>query len=155
MNRATLRALLALTIACGLGCGRAQDAVLPASEQDAIRTAFSAYLSAANAGDAAAWARLYTTDAVMMPPNTPGIEGRDSIQGWLSMLPTIRDARGAALEVQGIGQTAYVRGTYAMTLEIPGVPQPVSQEGKLLQIYAKQADGSWLLARDIWNANAP
>jgi ketosteroid isomerase-like protein len=39
-------------------------------------------------------------------------------------------------------------------MEVPGVAQPVQQEGKLLQIYARQRDGGWLLARDIWNANA-
>jgi ketosteroid isomerase-like protein len=59
-----------------------------------------------------------------------------------------------ALEVAGTGDLAYVRGTYSLSMEVPGVTQPVRQDGKLLQIYARQQDGTWLLARDIWNANA-
>ena len=39
-------------------------------------------------------------------------------------------------------------------LVIPGVPEPIPLQGKLLQIYARQADGSWLLARDILNSDA-
>jgi ketosteroid isomerase-like protein len=67
----------------------------------------------------------------------------------------ITEADGEALEVDGTGHLAYVRGTYAMSMKVPSVAQPVRQEGKLLQIYARQQDRTWLLARDIWNANAP
>ena len=120
-----------------------------------LRT-LATYLDAANAGDAAGWAALYTEDAVMMPPNSPAVEGRAAIESWLAMLPVkITDAEGTALEVVSAGSVAYVRGTYSMSLQIPGLPEPVPQQGKLLQIYARQPDGSWLLARDIWNANAP
>ena len=77
------------------------------------------------------------------------------IETWLKALPVvIAEADGEALEVDGTGDVAYVRGTYAMSMEAPSVTQPVRQEGKLLQIDARQQDGTWLLARDIWNANA-
>ena len=70
----------------------------------------------------------------------------------LKALPVIiRQADGEALEVDGSGDLAYVRGTYAIRMEVPGVVQPVGQDGKFLQIYARQQDGTWLLARDIWN----
>ena len=51
------------------------------------------------------------------------------------MLPVqITDAAGKVLEVDGAGDIAYVRGTCSMNLGIPDVPEPVPQEGKLLQI---------------------
>jgi uncharacterized protein (TIGR02246 family) len=137
------------------GCQAPVNTTLATADANAIRGALDAYVSAANAGDAARWAALYTEDAVMMPPNSPTVEGRAAIESWLAMLPVkIMDAEGMALEVEGAGEVAYLRGTYSMNLQIPGVPDPVEQRGKLLQIYARQPAGSWLLARDIWNVDA-
>jgi uncharacterized protein (TIGR02246 family) len=147
--------LLGVASVGAAGCQAPADPALDTADVSAVRAALDAYLDAATAGDAARWASLYTQDAVMMPPNSPVVEGRAAIQSWLAKLPvTIADAEGTAAEVNGAGNFAYVRGTYSMRLEVPGVPEPVAQEGKLLQIYTRQPDGSWLLARDIWNANA-
>jgi uncharacterized protein (TIGR02246 family) len=149
---AVLVAFLAVGVA---GCRAPTDTPFAAADATAIRGALDAYVSAANAGDAARWAALYTEDAVMMPPNSPIVEGRAAIESWLAMLPVkITDAAGMALEVEGAGDIAYLRGTYSMNLQIPGLPDPVAQRGKLLQIYARQPAGSWLLARDIWNVDA-
>ena len=137
------------------GCQAQADAALGTADATALRAALAAYFDAANASDAARWASLYTEDAVMMPPNSPAVDGRAAIESWLAMLPVkISNAEGTALEVEGAGTVAYVRGTYLMSLQIPDVPQSVPQQGKFLQIYARQPDGSWLLARDMWNANA-
>jgi hypothetical protein len=77
------------------------------------------------------------------------------LENWLKALPVvITEAEGQALEVDGTGPLAYVRGTYTMSLQVPSVTQPVRQEGKFLQIYGRQQDGTWLLAREIWSVNA-
>ncbi|MEQ1867393.1 MAG: nuclear transport factor 2 family protein, partial [Micropepsaceae bacterium] len=125
------------------------------ADETALRGALDDYFSAAVSGDASRWAALYANDAVMMPPNSAAVEGRGAIETWLKALPVvITEMDGEALEVDGTGDRAYVRGTYAMSMKVPRVTQPVRQDGKLLQIYARQQDGTWLLARDIWNANA-
>jgi uncharacterized protein (TIGR02246 family) len=138
------------------GCQAPADPALDTVDATALRAALEAYFDAANAGDAARWASLYTEDAVMMPPNSPVVEGRAAIESWLAMLPVkITDAEGTPLEMGGAGSVAYVRGTYSMSLQIPGLPESVPQQGKFLQIYARQQPaGSWLLARDMWNANS-
>ena len=137
------------------GCQAPADPAFDTVDATALRAALEAYFDAANANDAARWASLYTENAVMMPPNSPVVEGRAAIESWLAKLPVkITDAKGTALEVEGAGSVAYVRGSYSMSLQIPGLPESVPQQGKLLQIYARQPAGSWLLARDIWNANA-
>jgi uncharacterized protein (TIGR02246 family) len=155
-NRDLWIAALFIVVGVGAaGCQAPADPALDTVDAAALRAAVEAYFDAANAGDAARWASLYTEDAVMMPPNSPVVEGRAAIESWLAMLPVkITDAEGKVLEVEGAGNVAYVRGTYSMSLQIPGVPQSVPQQGKLLQIYARQPAGSWLLARDMWNANS-
>ena len=157
MSGGSLRGTVVFLFAglCAAGCQPERDTTFGAADATAIRGALEAYFNAANSGDATQWAKLYAEDAVIMPPNTPTVEGRAAIGSWLAMLPVkITDAEGAALEVEGAGSVAYVRGTYSMNLQIPGVPQPIPQRGKLLQIYARQPGGSWQLARDIWNADA-
>ena len=147
--------LFASLIVCAAGCQTETDTAFATADATAVRGALDAYFNAANSGDAARWAALYTDDAVMMPPNSPAVEGRAAIESWLAMLPVkITEAQGTALEVEGTGNIAYVRGTYSMSLQVPGLPDPIAQQGKLLQIYARQPAGSWLLARDMWNANA-
>jgi len=152
-TRAAAALLVTLAAVSLAGCQTPADEELAAADVNAVRAVVAAYFDAANAGDAAAWAALYTEDAVIMPPESPVVEGRGAIEAWLEMLPVITDAEGAALEVQGTGSLAYLRGTYSMNLVIPGVREAVSQRGKFLQIYARQTDGSWRLARDIWNAD--
>jgi uncharacterized protein (TIGR02246 family) len=156
MGRNLRGVVLAIVAIVGVaGCQERDAPELAAGDVTALRAAFDAYLNAANGGDAELWAALYTEDAVMMPPNGPAVDGRTAIESWLAKLPVkIIDAEGKALEITGAGHIAYVRGSYSMTLQIPGVAQPVTQQGKLLQIYARQPGGSWLLARDIWNADA-
>jgi hypothetical protein len=70
-------------------------------------------------------------------------EGRDAIETWLRALPVvITEADGEALDVDGTGDFAYVRGTYAMSMKVPNVAQPARQDGKFLQIYVRQHDGA-------------
>ena len=135
--------------------GLQQPSGLAAADETAVRAAFDAYFDAAISRDASRWATLYTNDAVIMPPNSATVEGRGAMEIWLKALPVvITEADGEALEVEVSRDFAYVRGTYAMSMAAPGGAERVRQEGKLLQIYARQQDGTWLLARDIWNANA-
>jgi uncharacterized protein (TIGR02246 family) len=131
------------------------DRGLAAADAIAVRAALDSYFASAISRDASRWAALYADNAVVMPPNGATVEGRNAIEAWLKALPVvISEADGVALEVDGTGDLAYVRGTYTLIMEAPGVPQPIRQEGKFLQIYRRQEDGTWLLARDIWNANA-
>jgi hypothetical protein len=38
---------------------------------------------------------------------------------------------------------------------IPGAPAPFDEQGKFLQIYRKQSDGSWKMTREIYNSDLP
>jgi hypothetical protein len=35
------------------------------------------------------------------------------------------------------------------------VPTPIEEQGKFLQIYRKQSDGSWKMTREIYNSDLP
>jgi ketosteroid isomerase-like protein len=48
-----------------------------------------------------------------------------------------------------------VRGTYSANFTIPGLDAPMEDQGKTLQVWKKQVDGSWKIHRDIWSSNIP
>jgi len=48
-----------------------------------------------------------------------------------------------------------VRGTYFANFTIPGLDAPMEDQGKTLQVWKKQVDGSWKIHRDIWSSNIP
>ena len=153
MKRRSSLIILAAAITASLGCQTQASANLTADDEAAVRQAFDMEMNAANAADAAGWAALYTEDAIVLRPHATAVQGREAIQQWLVTLPPISNAKGQGVEVMGYGDLAFLRGTYSMTFTIPGVPAPIDEQGKFLQIYRKQGDGAWKLAREIYNSD--
>ena len=59
----------------------------------------------------------------------------------------------SAVDVDGYGDLAYARGIYS--LSFLAEVDTVTVDGKWVQIFRKQPDGSWLIALDIWNSDDP
>ena len=103
------------------------------------------------------WATLtarFTPGAVRMPPNAPVIEGRNAIRESLEALPPISAFTFRMLDLQGDGQLAYMRAAWSITVAPPGAAD-VSDSGKILNVFDKQFDGTWLPVADAWNSDVP
>lgn len=148
-------AALAVAFSASLACQPMTIAGLTPDDEAAIRRTINAEMKAANAADAAASAALYTQDAIVLRPHGAAVQGQDAIERWLAELPAISNAQGEAVEVMGYGDLGYLRGTYSMTFSLPGVPMPIEEKGKFLLICRKQSDGSWKIAREIYNSDLP
>ena len=96
----------------------------------------------------------YSTDAVRMPPNMPAVEGRDAIRKFLDSYPPIKNFNFQLVDLQGEGNLAYMRGAYSVTFMISD-SSSVSDTGKILVVFKKQPDGSWLRVVDSWNSDLP
>ena len=59
------------------------------------------------------------------------------------------------VEVYGVDDLAYDRGTYSETAIVPDSPEPVVDAGKYMVIARRQEDGSWLWTVDMWNSDLP
>jgi uncharacterized protein (TIGR02246 family) len=109
------------------------------------------------AGDTARYMQFLTDDAVLMPPNGGPVIGREAIRSWnqaMSKQFSIKDYRSVDDEVVIAGDWAFRRATFDWTL-IPAVAaEPIRDSGKFIILYHRQEDGSWRVARDIWNTNA-
>lgn len=146
-------ALLFLVSTAAIGSAQAPGALTP-KDVDAIRAASLAAADAAQKKDWARWLAIFSDDIVNMPPNGPAIEGRAGIEAFLRGFPPFKDLKVEPLEIQGRGDLAYVRGRYSLVLVLPGEPER-REVGKFIEIWRKQADGSWKLTRDISNSDLP
>jgi len=94
----------------------------------------------------------YSTDAVRMPPNMPVVEGRDAIRKFLHTYPPVKNFNFQLVDLQGEGNLAYMRGAFNITFMISD-SNSVSDTGKILIVFKKQTDGSWMRVVDSWNSD--
>ncbi len=103
--------------------------------------------------DFATYVQLYyTEDATVLTSNMPPVEGRAGIQAFLSSFPPLSEFKADIIDMDGRGDLAYVRGNYTMTMNPPGAP-PVTDNGKYVEIWKKQADGSWKVKYDSFSSD--
>lgn len=81
---------------------------LPVEDRLAIQDLFSNYLWAYDCTDEAAFAELFTPDAVVMGKTTR-YTGRDAILGWFRYLIEMREREGDDIWMHEAGQFRYVR----------------------------------------------
>ena len=74
---------------------------------------------------------------------------------WFENFPPFEDMQLNQVEVDGAGDIAYVYGTFSMILMLPDVEEPVPDAGKYIEIWRRQADGSWKIVMDIFNSDLP
>jgi ketosteroid isomerase-like protein len=129
--------------------------MLSDADAAAIMADSDAFSESVLSGDWAAAAAHYTDDAIFMPPNEAVIQGRANIQAWMEAFPPITHFDLEIEEMDGRGDLAFVRGTLTMTLEPEGAAEPIQDTGKYVEIRRRQADGSWLMAVDIFNSDVP
>lgn len=99
-------------------------------------------------GDAAALAKLYTTDGEILPPGSPPVKGREGIEkAFASLVSQFKKITFKTQEVHVMGNLALEVSSWK--LEDGSGRGP---EGKALVLW-KKVGSSWLLHRDIWNDN--
>jgi len=126
-------------------------------EQD-LRDLDAKWSAAAGAKDIDKTVSYYSEDAIVMPPNAPSATTRETIRSaWKEMLTSPGAAirwKATKVEVAKAGDLAYVSGTYEETMT-DASGKPVKDHGKYVEIFKKQADGTWKVVSDIWNSDLP
>ena len=158
----SLVTLFCLTVAV-TSCGPATEQPAPepeattAADVAAINRVHDEYTAALNAGDAAAYVALLTEDVFVMPPNQPAAIGQEASRARIQRLfdqNTLEIARSVK-EVVVVGDWAFSRHTGTGTLTPKAGGEPTEFRNKGMAIFQRQPDGSWKIARYIFNSNTP
>jgi ketosteroid isomerase-like protein len=140
--------LLALTAGCSSDTS--------AADAQAIKARSELWSKAGSVKDSASFATFYADDATVMFPHEPAFKGMDSIKAVLT--PMMQDPNFALsfttdkVEVSGV--LAYTQGTVSLRTTARN-GKPLSDTGKYLAVWKKQADGSWKAIEDIFNSDLP
>ena len=126
----------------------------------AVKDVEAAWSKDAALKDAAKMASYYSSaDAVALFPNSPPIAGRDDIQGaWTSLM---RDPnftltfQSTKADASRGGDLVYTVGAYSLTTSDPKDKKPVTDKGKYMTVFKKQADGTWKAVADMINSDLP
>lgn len=112
------------------------------------------WLEAFNGGDASGVAQQYTADGRLHAPNFETVTGTSDIEGFIKEFVST----GAKLTFEPVAvhespDICASVGRYVMDFpQDSGVPQ---DRGKFVEVWARQSDGSWLIADDIFNSDLP
>lgn len=156
---------LALRIACYglallcLGCSQPPAPDTRAADEAAIREAEAACLPAAAAKQVEALvACYYADDASVFFSNSPIATGKEAITAaWTQVFQAPGSSvswQAVTVEVARSGDMAFSQGTYEITMNDPS-GNPVTDRGKYVAVWKKQADGSWKAVADIGNSDLP
>jgi uncharacterized protein (TIGR02246 family) len=152
--------MFGVSSACRPKAGASRDPDVPgaisAADEAKIRSADSAFMAAANAGDVNGILAVYASDAALLAPNLPPQKGHDAIKAfWAGLLEayTVKFDVGSDA-IEGRGDLAYSQGHYRFTAvpKAKGAPG-TADEGKFIEILKKQPDGSWKYVVDMYSSN--
>ncbi|HUF47351.1 MAG TPA: SgcJ/EcaC family oxidoreductase [Vicinamibacterales bacterium] len=128
-----------------------------AEDTAAINALRDGWSAAYNAADADALANSYTEDTVRMSANEPSQVGRVAVRD--GFLAEFGAGQGTATirsdEMRLMGDWAFDRGTFSVSIVPAAGGDPVMAEGRYLVLLHKQADGSWKIARGMDNSATP
>jgi uncharacterized protein (TIGR02246 family) len=109
--------------------------------------------------DPAKFASYYSDDAVGLFPGSPMVTGKDKIKAALTGMmadPNFSlSFQATQADASKGGDLVYTVGTYTMTMSDPKDKKPLTDKGKYMTVYKKQADGTWKAVADMNNSDLP
>jgi uncharacterized protein (TIGR02246 family) len=121
--------------------------------QAAIEAANAKFSEAFARGDAKALSAMYTSDAIVFPPDNDMVHGNQAIgEFWKATRDSgVQTAVLTTVDVGRSGDIAYEVGKVSLTIQ-PAGKELTTAVAKYVVVWKRQADGSWKLHRDIWNS---
>lgn len=144
----SLMAFAILTTSCAPPDNRAAD-------EAALRAGDEQWSATASKHDLDGTVAFYADDAVLLPPNGPIAKDAKSIrENWAPMVAPDSSIswKVAKAEASKSGDLGYVYGSYQLSMKSPA---PVTDTGKFVEIWKKQADGKWKCIVDTFNSDLP
>jgi len=130
-----------------------------AADVQAVKDVEAAWLKDTATKDADKWASYFAEDGCGLYPGAGTLNGKAAIKA--AMAPYFADPnfsltfQSTRVMASKGGDMVYAQGTYTMTASNPKTKKPMTDKGKYLTVYTKQADGSWKAVADTFNSDSP
>jgi ketosteroid isomerase-like protein len=136
----------------------ARSALDLAAAEAAVRKTDADWAAAASTASVDAWMAFYAADAIVLLPDDQLASGKELLRHTVTRLlalPHLSVAwRPIKVEVARSGDLALLIGAYELRFgDSRGAP--VSDRGRRLEIWRKQADGTWKCIVDSWTLDEP
>lgn len=108
--------------------------------------------------DADGITRYLADDAVLLPPNSSRLIGRDRINSWLREFfqhYTMSELAMPERELTVSGNLGVERSVYEWTLTPKDGSEPIRDQANWIGIWRQSGDGSWTEVCGIWNSALP
>ena len=121
--------------------------------KDEITEMLNEYISSHVEGDRDRFMNIWTDNGVQMPPGSPTHIGKDNIRtaNENSFILFNWEVNINVEEVREADNWGYATGNYDFKRTHKETGEIFTGPGKYLSIWEKQDDGSWKMARDIFN----
>jgi ketosteroid isomerase-like protein len=146
-----------LTMVTSAGCARSAPQTDTQADVSAINEVRERDISLVGAGDTNKLLTVYTSDVVVMPPNEPALAGHDGVRKWGEAMfgQVTITGRYTSSQVTVSGDWAADRYVGVLTVTPKAGGSPAEEKIKGVHIMKRQPNGTWLIAADIWNSDAP
>jgi ketosteroid isomerase-like protein len=136
---------------------RSEKRIVQPIAELAIEGIREAHVASLNAGDLDLWTSLFAPDAVQMPPHSPINKGQNSIRAWgQKLLGCLQMSVSLSPDdFRASGELAFESGTYDSTMTVRQTGEVLTDHGKYVMVYRRQAPDHWSIAQDIWNSDKP
>src|SRR5690348_5455668 len=137
--------LMPFVAASGQATQQASNTGSSTSARTAVDAANKRFVDLFNKGDVAEAAKVYSSDAIVLPPNASEVKGRSAISNfWQGAYKNgVRNVQLTTTEFATHGSYAHELGTYQ--LEVRGADGNVvaRDNGKYMVLWKRDAGGEW------------
>ena len=131
------------------------------NDRAALEKTIADWLDATNQpGEAGAkgYAAFAAEDAVMLPPNTARIQGREEIRVMALDFTSSKGFRmtwkADHIDIAPDGEHAHAIGQFEYSMQ-DEQGNEIKDKGKFFDAFKKQSNGSWLCTIAAWNSDLP
>jgi len=146
---ALLLSAVSMSGSFGQTSGKASDALLAAD---------AAWMKVYSAKDLEKSVAFFDDEGSMLPSNAPIATGKDALTKSIGSAFATPDYtlswHANKVGVARSGELGYTSGTYDFSMkDAPG--KTISDKGKYLTVWKKEADGTWKVLLDTYNSDLP
>ncbi|MBI4474813.1 MAG: DUF4440 domain-containing protein [Acidobacteria bacterium] len=128
------------------------------NEKNEITKLVQGYAAAVTAGDVQRWAATLSDDIVFQPPDQPQVSGKAAVVAWGKESffdPFKMRLEFSFDEMELFGSSAFARGRFTLELTPRQAGGATQTTGKFMNIFRRDARGSWKYARAGFSFDAP